>query len=93
MPQPISAAEADLRVLVAIIAGASGLMGALFGTLGSYLVSKRQVSRSGVRAAQDLDILDKATKLGLAPEVIAAMKAKVTKTVNWHAHSTPRSER
>jgi hypothetical protein len=51
-----------------------------------YVLQKRQLSRSGGRLLQDLEILDRAIRTGVEPPLLEEIRAHVRHSIRHHTH-------
>jgi hypothetical protein len=75
--------KADALTVALVAALATVLGGSVVG-LANYVISKRQLSRSGARLMMDLQILEKARSLQLESSLMKAIEARVRLTLDWH---------
>ena len=75
------------KILIAVIAAVSAVAGGLIASLTNFLISRRQISRSGARLLTDLQILEKAKSVELEPILIDAIQGYVRRRVEWHTHT------
>jgi hypothetical protein len=68
-------------VVVALI----GVLVTIIGSVGTYLISNRTVSRSGARLLADLQILEKAKSLDVDSEVMQAIRQRVLTSARDHS--------